>query len=137
MVGFASLLAIILLFEDSIWRHFTEAGIKVFNLWAWILTLFGFGARYLNRPSKTLAYANQAVYPFYILHQSITVVCGYFLMDLDWSIEVKFVLLTLVTFGGSWLIYEYLIRRWKWVRPLFGLKLKPLDKDAYMNSTKS
>ena len=131
LIGFTAFVGIILLFPDSTWRHFTEAGIKVFNIWAWILTIFGYGSTYLNKPSRTLAYANQAVYPFYILHQTITVVAAYYLMDLNWSVTIKFVVLTLVTFGGSWSIYEFLIRRWKWIRPLFGLKVKPLDVEKY------
>ncbi|PQB04070.1 acyltransferase family protein [Aureitalea marina] len=136
IVGFTALIGIILLYPDSTWRHFTEAGIKVFNIWSWILAIFGYGSAYLNKPSRALAYANQAVYPFYILHQTITLVVAYYLMDLNWSVTTKFVILTVVTFGGSWLIYEFLIRRWKWIRPLFGLKVRRLNVDAYNNRNK-
>lgn len=34
----------------------------------WIYTVFGFGHKYLNRPSKTLAYLSSAAYPIYIIH---------------------------------------------------------------------
>ena len=104
--------------------HFTEAFLKEFNLWSWILTLFGYAAKYLNKPGKTLSYANQAVYPFYILHQSIMMVIAYYLMDLSWGLLPKFTLMVITTFGGSWLIYEFLIRRIRIVWPLFGLKKK-------------
>jgi glucans biosynthesis protein C len=108
--------------EDTLFVHFSEALVKVTNLWAWILTIFGFAARHLNKPSATLAYANQAVYPFYILHQTITIIIGYFIYDMDWNLAVKFSLMTIGTFGFSWLIYEFLIRRVRFVWPLFGLK---------------
>jgi glucans biosynthesis protein C len=124
LVFFSLLLGIRLLFEDSTLVHFTEAIFKVVNLWAWILVLFGYAAAYLNRPSAQLSYANEAVYPFYILHQTITIAIGFYLMHLDWGFWPKFGLMVVGTFGFSWLIYEFLIRRWTWVRPLFGLKEK-------------
>ena len=124
VLGFSLYLALIMNFEDSITVHFTEAFLKVFNLWAWILVLFGYAAKYWNKPSKALTYSNEAVYPFYILHQTLTVISGYFIMDLNWGFLPKFLILVVATFGGSWVIYEFCIRRWKWVRPFFGLKLK-------------
>ncbi len=122
VIGFSIFLSTVMLFEDSIYRHFSEAFIKVFNLWAWILAIFGYGAAYLNKPSKLLAYCNEAVYPFYILHQTVTICIGYYIMNLDWGFLSKFLALTIGTFGVSWVLYEFGIRRWKWIRPLFGLK---------------
>ncbi|MCB0495146.1 MAG: acyltransferase family protein [Cyclobacteriaceae bacterium] len=124
LIGFALWLSEIIIFEDSIWRHFTEAFLKEFNLWSWILTLFGYASRYLNKPSKTLSYANQAVYPFYILHQSVMLIIAYYLMDLSWGFLPKSGVMIVVTFGGSWLIYEFFIRRIHLIWPLFGLKKK-------------
>ncbi len=109
-------------FEDNIYVHFTEAALKIVNLWAWILTIFGFAAQYLNRQSQALAYCNRAVYPFYILHQTITILIGFYLMGLDWPFWPKFLIMTVGTFGGSWLLYEFVIRRIRWLYPLFGLK---------------
>ncbi len=111
-------------YEDTIYRHFTEAFIKVLNLWSWILTLFGFAAKYLNRKSEVLRYSNEAVYPFYILHQTVMMVIAYYLIDLEWSFGLKAIILITGTFGISWLLYETLIRRWAFIRPLFGLKHK-------------
>ncbi|MBT8281152.1 MAG: acyltransferase family protein [Muriicola sp.] len=127
LIGFTLFLSLILIFEDSIWVHFTEASLKVFNLWSWILALFGYAAHYLNKQSKILAYSNEAVYPFYILHQTITIVVGYFIMNLSWGLLPKFLILTIATFGGSFVLYEFFIRRWTWIRPLFGLKLKKVS----------
>jgi len=111
-------------FEDGYIRHFIEAFLKVTNLWSWILVLFAYAAKYLNRPSKTLAYSNQAVYPFYILHQTVTITIAYYLMDLDWGFLPKASILVVGTFGISWLIYDMIILRIPWLHPLFGLKAK-------------
>jgi glucan biosynthesis protein C len=122
IIGFTLLMLIITAFEDSYLRHFTEALIKVFSFWSWILTLFGHASKYLNKPSKTLTYCNEAVYPFYILHQTITVILGYYLMHLQWNSFCKFSIMSIGTFLISWIIYEFLIRRWFMIRPLFGLQ---------------
>jgi hypothetical protein len=122
IICFSLMLIITHTFEDSFTRHITEALLKVVNLWSWILALFGFAARYMNRESKQLRYLNQAVYPFYILHQTVILVIAYYLIDLEWSFGLKFSILSVGTFGISWLVYEYLIRRWIFIYPLFGVK---------------
>ncbi|MEQ9403475.1 MAG: acyltransferase family protein [Cyclobacteriaceae bacterium] len=122
IISFLALCVIWLYFEDSIVIHFIEAFFKVINLWSWILTLFGFAAVYLNRPGRWLSYCNRAVYPFYILHQTITITIGFYLADLDWGFWSKFLILTLGTFLGSWILYEFLIRRLFFLHPLFGMK---------------
>lgn len=122
IICFTGLLTIWIFFEDSITIHFIEAALKTLNLWSWILVIFGFAAKYLNHQSEKLSYANRAVYPFYILHQTITVVIGYYLMNLDLNFWVKSSVMIIGTFGGSWLIYEFVIRRVKILWPLFGLK---------------
>lgn len=40
----------------------------VIESWSWLFAVFGFGASYLNHPSKKLTYLSKAVYPCYILH---------------------------------------------------------------------
>lgn len=109
-------------FDDYYIRHIIESVFKVINLWSWILALFGYAARYLNSNSKVLSYSNQAVYPFYILHQTVIIIIGYYLIDKDWQPAIKASILIAGTFGISWLLYEFLISKWRLVRPLFGLK---------------
>ncbi len=130
LAGFSLMIGLRILYADSTLIHFIEAGFKVINLWAWILTLFGYAAAYLNQASKTLSYANEAVYPFYILHQTITIAIGFYLMHLPWGFWPKFLVMVMGTFGISWLIYEFGIRRWNWMRPLFGMKEKASIKSV-------
>ena len=122
-IGVISFLLFVYLLHipDNIYRHFTEALVKVINLWSWILVLFGVAAKWLNRSSPLLSYCNQAVYPFYILHQTITIILGYYFMDWGVGLGIKFTVMSIGTFLGSWVLYEG-IRRITWLRPLFGLK---------------
>jgi len=92
------------------------------NEWAWILALIGYAATYLNKPSRLLSYANEAVYPFYILHQTVIIALGYYLKNVEMCFFIKFAIMVAGTFGISWLIYEFGIRRFVWIRPLFGMK---------------
>ena len=121
IVAFISLL-VLWQFEDGILRHFIEAGVAVVNLWAWILVILGYAAAKRNKPTKWLAYANRAVYPFYILHQTITVSIAYYIKDLDWSFLPKFLLLGAGTFLGCWILYDLVILRIRLLHPFFGLK---------------
>ncbi|WP_318343585.1 acyltransferase family protein [Flagellimonas baculiformis] len=130
IVAFSGQVVIWLFFEDGYVIHFTEALLKVVNIWSWILVLFAYASQYLNRPSKGLAYANRAVYPFYILHQTVTVGIAYYLMDLDWGLLPKAFVLIVGTFGISWLIYDLVILRIPWLHPLFGLKKEKGKKIA-------
>jgi glucans biosynthesis protein C len=124
LVGFSLYLLIKMNLEDSLIVHFIEAFVKVFNYWSWILAIFGYGAYYLNQSGRFLSYANEAVYPFYILHQTITVGLGYYMKDLEMWMGFKFLLLSFGTFLFSWILYEFFIRRFNFLRLLFGLKRK-------------
>jgi hypothetical protein len=123
-IGSFASLAVLWHFPDTTLRHFTEASLKVFNLWTWIFVLFGYAAMYLNRPSQVLRYCNRAVYPFYILHQTLTVAIAYLIMDLNWGFWTKALVLLTGTFGGCLLLYQFVILPVKWLHPFFGLKPK-------------
>lgn len=88
----------------------------------WIISVFAFGYRYLNRGGKALTYLSQAAYPVYILHMIFLYLASVFIFPLDLDVRIKFVLVLLITTGGCFASYE-VIRRMKWIRPLFGLKV--------------
>lgn len=95
--------------------------LKILTMWSTILAVFGYGAKYLNKPSRILEYRNEAVYPFYIIHYTIVVLMGFWLMNKPMPIFFKFMLMIIGTFGGSWMFFELVKRVW-FLRPLFGLK---------------
>ena len=93
--------------------------IESFN---WILVVFAFAARYLNKPSKNLSYLSAAVYPVYILHMPFQIALSLVILPLNLPAFLKLFILILLTLFCSMALYEYLIRRIKFLRPLFGLK---------------
>ncbi|WP_188467673.1 acyltransferase family protein [Marivirga lumbricoides] len=90
----------------------------------WIYAIFGFGYKYLNRPSKALAYLSSAAYPIYIIHMFFLYLASWLFFPLGIHPVVKLIAVIVFTFAGCFLSYEFLIRRIVWVRPLFGLKAK-------------
>ncbi len=91
----------------------------------WILAVLGLGHTYLNRPSKTLSYLSQAVYPVYIIHMVALYLASYWILPMDIPAIGKFIAIAALTFLGCFAMYDLVIRRTKWLRPLFGLKMSP------------
>jgi hypothetical protein len=85
--------------------------------------MVGFASIYLNRPSRSLTYLSTAVYPVYILHLPVQFAVAYFLIPTSLPAYIKLAILLVGTFGISLLIYELPLKRAKWLRPLFGMKL--------------
>lgn len=92
--------------------------------WFSIVALLGIAQKWLNKPSSVLSYMNQAIFSWYIMHQTIIIVMGYWLTRRGLSFANEFLLLVISTYLGCFLIHEYLIRRHKWIRPLFGMEFR-------------
>jgi len=105
------------------WSDLALVFVVFFNRWIWIVAVLGWGHYLLNRPMKWLPYATEAVYPWYILHQTITVVAGVYLSRLALGPVAEPLLLLLATLGGCLVLHEFVIRRVPLLRPLFGLSL--------------
>jgi glucan biosynthesis protein C len=91
-------------------------------VWLALLALLGFGMKYLNFSTPFLSYANEAVLPFYILHQTVLLSVGFFVVQ--WSIPAGLMWLIIApsSFALIMLLYEYLVRCHNSLRYLFGMK---------------
>jgi hypothetical protein len=89
---------------------------------AWIFTAFGFAYKYLNRPGKALSYLSQGAYPIYIIHMIFLYLGSFLILPLDVPTTVKFILIVVFTGAGCFAMYDLLIKRVNFLRPLFGLK---------------
>jgi glucan biosynthesis protein C len=92
------------------------------SAWFWILTLLGFGMKHLNFNTPILKHATEAVLPFYILHQTVLLSVGYFVVHWDIPDLVKWLIITLVSLGIISGLYEYVVRHNNVLRFLFGMK---------------
>jgi glucan biosynthesis protein C len=96
----------------------------IFVSWFTVITIIGYGQHYLNKPHPWLSKINEGLYPFYILHQTVIIVIGYYICQLDWSISAKYWTIGLLTLVLCVALYLTLIRTNKVMRFLFGLKAK-------------
>ena len=96
-------------------------------MWSCLLAVLGYGMRYLTANHRLLAYANEAVLPFYILHQPVILILGYFIIPLPLSILAKYLIIAPLAFGITLGLYEFGIRRVTLVRRVFGLKAQKRD----------
>jgi glucan biosynthesis protein C len=103
---------------------------SVYGLWAWcwVLAIFGFGMKHLNFRTPVLQHANEAVLPFYILHQPVLLCVGYLVVR--WAIPdlLKWLIIMPSSFVIIVALYEFLVRRFNVMRVLFGIK--PLKQAA-------
>ena len=99
--------------------------IHSFHAWFWCLTIFSWGSKFLNKPSKNLAYLNQGVYPFYIVHMPLTYAGLRVSSDLGIKNYSAVLLSTIIVIITCWLFFE-LVKRTKISRFLFGIKEKKL-----------
>lgn len=93
--------------------------------WCCVLAFLGYGYRHLSFSNPLLRYARDASYPIYILHQTIIVAVGYYVIQTGWEPWVKYWTVLLATLVSCCVLYELVVRRFGVTRLFFGMKLRP------------
>ncbi|MEK8029586.1 acyltransferase [Ideonella sp. DXS29W] len=89
--------------------------------WAPILALLGFARRHLaGRDHPWRARLSEAVFPAYIVHQTVTVAVGHLIAPLAWPQPLEAAVLVASTLLACWVAWR-LARHARWLRPLMGL----------------
>jgi hypothetical protein len=97
--------------------------LRTFDTWFWLIAILGYGQKYLHFTNKLQPNANEAAYPFYILHQTVIIVIGYWVVQWDANLWLKFSVIALASFAGTLLLYDICVKRTNVTRVLFGMKL--------------
>jgi hypothetical protein len=92
-----------------------------FYQWLAIVVVLGFARRWLSRDSAARRYLTDAIFPYYIVHQTAIILIAHVLRGSGVSAEVEAVLIIGGTAASCIATYE-IVRRVSWLRPLFGLK---------------
>lgn len=100
---------------------------------SWIFAVFGFCYKHLNKPSRTLSYLTKAAYPVYIIHMIVLYLAAYWILPLKLPVYISFPLIVLATFAGCYGIYELIVKRVPFLRPLFGLNWSIYNKKEIKN----
>lgn len=108
------------------WQHdyrtYAFMALKSLCGWAWVLTCIGYGKKNLNRRHRYLSYLNEAVYPFYILHQTVIVILAYYVVKAPDEVAIKYIFIVLVTLAICMAVFHHFIRPYNITRWLFGMK---------------
>lgn len=89
-------------------------------MWAAIVAMLGLAQRYLNRSGRVLRFLTEAVFPYYILHQTLIVAVGFWVGGLLLPVWLEAGIIVVATVGGCVVLTEA-IKRVPPLRPLFGL----------------
>ncbi|MBN1568975.1 MAG: acyltransferase family protein [Acidobacteria bacterium] len=88
------------------------------------LAFVGYAAKYLNRDYGWRQYLNEAIYPFYILHQTAIIIFAYLLVNSRLAIGMKASILALGSFTACVVVFVLFIRPFNFTRLLFGMHRK-------------
>lgn len=92
--------------------------------WCAVLAALGFAHRHWNREFAWRHTLTEAVFPVYIVHQTITIALAMAFAPLAMPVGVEAALLVGLTFALSWACYEA-VRRVVALRPWFGMAPRP------------
>jgi len=133
LAGFAAAVGLVL---GLGYQAFTDQGFSQFRLYlllqfvmsvqnlCWIVFIVGTGSKYLNFQNRLLTYCNEVVLPFYILHQTLILFVGSYVVKWNMGIAPKYLIISVISFILIMAAYELLIRPFNPVRFLFGMKTK-------------
>lgn len=93
-------------------------------VWTTLLAILAWAQHALARPFRWLPYASEAVFPWYVIHQSATVLLAYWLVPRQLGAPLEAALVVFGTLAACGIGHE-IVRRVGFLRPLFGLKRRP------------
>ena len=132
-IGVAVLIVAITFFVDEIAepaKYFGSTNFVIahflqsLNTWCWLLAILGIGSKFLNLDNRFLSYSNEAVLPFYIWHQTMIIIIGFYVVQWNTGVGLKYATIASSSFIAIMLIYELLVRRINVLRFLFGMRLR-------------
>ncbi|HSF79948.1 MAG TPA: acyltransferase [Anaerolineales bacterium] len=92
------------------------------DAWCWSLFMMFIGMRFLDFSNRWTRYGQGAVVPFYLIHQPVIVAMAFFVVQSQTGVTLKMLSVVFSSFIFSVAIYEFLVRRFKPLRAVFGMK---------------
>jgi glucans biosynthesis protein C len=94
----------------------------VVDAWCWSVTMLYVGMRFLDFSNKWTRYGQEAILPFYLLHQPVIWVIAFYVVQWEAGVTVKMLIVMLASFVVTMCMYELVVRRVPPLRALFGMK---------------
>jgi glucans biosynthesis protein C len=100
-------------------------GVREMQAWTAIIAAIGYAHRHLRHADGPIRQTlTQAIFPFYLIHQTIIIVAGHYLDELQLPVALEGAVLVATTALGCWLFFD-LGRRVPVLRVWIGLPSKP------------
>lgn len=104
-------------------QHLVISVITMLIAYSWTMFFLALFARKMNFNHALLIPANTSILPVYVMHQTLIIVFGYYIVQSDLPLLLQFVGVALTAIPAAILLYR-VIRTTNPLRFLFGLKLK-------------
>jgi glucan biosynthesis protein C len=116
------------LVPDQAWTWLSPLHRTVYGLcqWSAMVAAIGFAHRHLDVDSAKRRYLAQAVFPVYMVHQTLIVSMAHALKPVRFAPGIEGILLVVLTLTISFAIFE-VVRRCPPLQPLFGLGKPAID----------
>jgi hypothetical protein len=105
--------------------------LSFFISWCWLFAILGFGMRFLAFDRPWLRHANEGVLPFFILHQTVLLCIGYYIVRWEIHDVLKWAIVFTSSFFVIMALYTLLIRNYDLLRFLFGMKTTHAFFDSF------
>ena len=108
--------------------------LKILDGLLWVIAILGLASSRIARSGTSPApgrvnamrrlgaYLNDAVLPFYVLHETVVVTIAYFILAWELAPGVQFLLISTASLVVTLLLYDFGVRRNPVTRLLLGLK---------------
>jgi glucan biosynthesis protein C len=102
--------------------NFTWWGLFAVCGWCWTAFTLFIGMRFLNFTNRLLRYGQEAIVPFFVVHQPAIIVIAYFVVQWAAGLVPKLLVVVVGAFVGSLALYQFVIRQVGVLRLAFGMK---------------
>jgi len=106
------------------WLRIAMRAVRELDAWCAIIAAIGLAHHHLSSNDGPLRQMlTQAIFPFYLIHQTIIVVAGHYLDEMQFPLAVEAPLLVAITMLGCWLFFDLgrrvpLLRIWIGLAPV-------------------
>ncbi len=112
------------LFNHPIVRDYAYGICEICIAWSCSIMVIGYAKKYSDKNHKSRKYLNEAIYPFYLLHQPALIFIGYVVLQWNISFGLQAMLITLLSLIAIIVSYWFVIRKFNILRIAFGMKKK-------------
>ena len=96
--------------------------------WCWLIAIYGYGKKFLTKQNSVISYLSKIALPMYIIHLTVTIAIGYYVLQWEAHWGIKFLVISTLTLFITILLCE-LIKTNNVTRFIFGMRPRVKKKE--------